>query len=56
MVQQFGNYALHCVYGQVDADLQAEIIAFWMRNQAIIDGILRSAAQGREVTIDIPDF
>jgi predicted dehydrogenase len=27
-----------------------------VRNQAIIDGILRSAAQGREVTIEIPDF
>ncbi len=27
-----------------------------VRNQAIIDGILRSAAAGREVTIDLPDM
>ena len=27
-----------------------------VRNQAIIDGILRSAAQGREVVIEVPDF
>lgn len=27
-----------------------------VRNQAIIDGILRSAASGREVSIELPDF
>jgi len=27
-----------------------------VRNQAIIDGILRSAAERREVTVEIPDF
>jgi predicted dehydrogenase len=27
-----------------------------VRNQAIIDGILRSAAAGREVTIEIPEI
>jgi predicted dehydrogenase len=27
-----------------------------VRNQAVIDGILRSAAERREVTIEIPDF
>ena len=35
------------------APIPGELI---VRNQAIIDGVLRSAAAGREVEIDIPDF
>ena len=37
MIQRYGKYTFHCVYGEVDESLEKEIVAFWTRNRAIND-------------------